>query len=653
MADFFNEILNMSINASWLILAVMLYRLCFYRNEEIPKWCTGLLWAMVGIRLVIPFSIEHSHSLIPSAQTIPTEIIHDNTTADISGAEVFKYIGNNPVWYSLGYADGSIMFNEICAPDVDTINPLFLILSVAFVIWLVGVAALLIYAIISCIKLKNKISTAVLLRDNIYQSEAVASPFILGIIKPKIYIPYGLSQETLQYVEAHENAHLKRFDHITKPLGFLILCVHWFNPLVWIAYNLFCKDIELACDEKVIRNMEIEKRNEYATAILECGITGKKNTGSPLAFGETSIKQRVKNALKYKKPAFFGIITAILMCIVCAIHFMTIREKPEDKSPSVPFTSIDSGSSHEGVKLTVTELNLEGDNPTITVEWSNKLDNIVYYGEIFDVLHYENGKWESCLKPDTDNFFHLPAYMLYPDSTEEMVYNIKNFDFSKSGYYRVIVTYDLDIHMDTSLSRNLTAYAGFEISEAATVNPGESIPVPDESATVNNEFVGIQAGSIPYTRVLSEKYLIPDGYDDVPIFAGASNRHKLYLSMQRHLPTYAIRSVDELENYKRMTLGVAETAEASMLNKYDEAFFEENMLIMINSLDTNVRFGYGLIGVYSSGSDVWATLECTHPTNFEEDDMAYGINIAIEVKKDLIENAERFDSWVERDVLAD
>lgn len=649
MADFFNEILNMSINASWLILAVMLIRLIF---AKAPKWIRGITWAMVGLRLVLPFSFETALSLIPSAEAIPQETVRSHSAENIGTAEVLSYIGNNPVSYSIAIQDGSIIFNEYCAPDVETVNPLLIIMTVASVLWLIGLATLLIYTAISTFRLKSKISSAVLLRDNVYQSEAVGSPFIFGIIKPKIYIPFGLSEDTLQYVEAHENAHLRRFDHITKIIGFLILCLHWFNPLVWLAYSLFCKDIELACDEKVLRETEAEKRREYATAILDCGISRRRIAACPLAFGETSIKERVKNALSYKKPMIWVIIVAVIACIAVAIGFMT---NPDDKSknPSTPFTATEGSSSHLGVKMTVTDLNLEGDDPTVTVEWSNGIENTVFFGEQFDILYCENGRWESCLKPDTENITHLLLYMLKPGGKKEMVYHINNFDLSRQGDYRVSATYELDIYMDQSLSRQLGVYAGFSLSEAVTVNPNVTNPFPlePESATVNNEFIGIQSGSIPYSDALMEKYPIPDGYDDVPIFAGASNRDKLYYSSIQHLPTYGIRSVEDLEEYKRMTLRGTAYERKSVLDGYDEEFFEDNILIMINSLEQNDRFTYRMMGVYSSGSDVWVLIEKTHPKEYKDGDTAYGINVAIEVRRKDIPNAETFDAWIERNIL--
>lgn len=647
MADFFNEILNMSITASWLILAVMLMRLIF---SKAPKWIRCAMWGMVGLRLILPFSLESALSLIPSAQTIPPALIHTDTAESLGTAEILSYVGNNSVSYELGIQDGSLIFSEICAPDCDTVNPLLLNLTVASVLWIIGLAALLIYACISYVKLRSKVATAVLLRDNIYQSEAVFSPFILGIINPKIYIPFGLSDKTLQYVESHENAHLRRCDHITKPLAFLILCLHWFNPLVWISYSLFCKDIELACDEKVIREMNLNERKSYATAILDCGISRRRIAACPLAFGETSIKERVRNALSYKKPMLWVILFAVIACIALGVGFMT---NPDKKSESPTLTPTDYGSSIVGVKMTVTDINLDGDRPTITVLWSNSLDNTVLLGEPFEVEYYENGKWESCQKPDTENIFHLPAYILNPNDTKEMVYHVDNYDFSKSGNYRITANYDLDIYVGMSLSRVLSAYAGFSIGEATVPNETNPFPLEPESVTVNNEFVGIQSGSVPCSNVRSEKYMIPDGYDDTPIYAGASNRHKLYYSSILHMPTRAIRSTEELEEYKKMTLGGTDYIEYTMLNEYDDAFFRDNLLIMINTMEQNDRFAYRLIGVYSSGSDVWALIEKTHSKEYKSTDRAYGTNIAIEVRKDYIPNAKTFDAWVEKDILSD
>jgi len=191
------------------------------------------------------------------------------------------------------------------------------------VIWIVGMVALLIYTVISYVKVKRKIGTAVLLRDNVYQSENVVSPFVLGIIKPKIYLPFNMNEKDMEHVVAHEMAHIRRKDHLWKPLGFLLLTLHWFNPLMWLSYVLLCRDIELACDEKVIKELDHDARADYSQALLTCSVNRRMIAACPLAFGEVGVKYRVKSVLNYKKPAFWIIIVAVVACVAVAVCFLT------------------------------------------------------------------------------------------------------------------------------------------------------------------------------------------------------------------------------------------------------------------------------------------------------------------------------------------
>lgn len=314
MTDFFLDLVNISITASYIILAVALLRLVF---KKIPKKFICLLWGIAGIRLVFPFSVESALSLIPSAKTIPDDIAMSPAPTISSGIE---FVNNsvNPI------------ISDAFAPNAgDSANPLQIITAVCANVWIIGIIAILLYGIISYIKVKKSVKTAVLLKDNVWQSENVVSPFILGIIKPKIFIPFNMDDETRSYVIAHENAHLRRRDHWIKPLGFLILAVYWFNPLVWVAYILLCRDIEAACDEKVISQMDGETRKEYASALLECAVNRRRIAACPLAFGEVSVKNRIKNVMNYKKPAFWVIIIAIIACIVAAVCFLTNPETHE------------------------------------------------------------------------------------------------------------------------------------------------------------------------------------------------------------------------------------------------------------------------------------------------------------------------------------
>ncbi len=308
MTELFLTILNMSISASWIVLAVFVLRLLLKKS---PKWITVLLWAIVAVRLVCPFSFESVLSLIPSGQTIPTDIaVSPNPNID-SGVPIINDT-INPI------------ITQNFTPTVETdVNPLQILLSVITLAWVLGIAAMLIYTAVSYCRVKSRVKTAVLMRDNIYQCETVESPFVLGVIKPKIYLPFDISGQDLDYVIAHEQSHISRKDHIWKPFGFLILSVYWFNPLIWMAYILLCRDIELACDEKVINRLDTQERADYSQALLNCSVNRRVLAACPLTFGEVSVKQRIKGVLKYKKPAFWIVIVAVAAIIASSVCLLT------------------------------------------------------------------------------------------------------------------------------------------------------------------------------------------------------------------------------------------------------------------------------------------------------------------------------------------
>lgn len=308
MTEFFLNVVNMSISASWLVCAVLLLRLLL---KKAPKWINVLLWGIVAVRLICPFSFESVLSLIPSSQTINPEIALNAPVID-SGVTIIDNV-INPI---IGEATISLQ------PEKD-VNLFQFIMPYLAGVWLVGIAALLIYTLISFLRLKSKIGTAVLLRDNIYQSESVVSPFVLGIIKPKIYLPFNMNGQDMEHVIAHERAHIRRKDHLWKPLGFLILTLHWFNPMVWLGYILLCRDIELACDEKVVKELNNEQRADYSEALLSCSVNRRMIAACPLAFGEVGVKDRIKSVLNYKKPAFWIIVVAIVVSITVAVCFLT------------------------------------------------------------------------------------------------------------------------------------------------------------------------------------------------------------------------------------------------------------------------------------------------------------------------------------------
>lgn len=308
MSDLFLNIVNMSISASWLVLAVLLLRFVL---KKAPKWVRVLLWGIVAVRLICPFSVESAWSLIPSAQTIPMNIAMKAAPAIDSGINAVNSVLN------------PIIAASFTPQPVTSINPLQIWIPVASVLWIAGIAALLFYAVISYRAVRRKVDTAVLYRDNIFQSEQVRSPFVLGVIKPRIYLPFKLDGQELDAVVAHEQTHIRRKDHWWKPLGFLLLSIHWFNPLMWLAYILLCRDIELACDEKVIQSLDNGQRADYTQALVDCSVSHPRITACPLAFGEVGVKERVKSIMNYKRPAFWVVILAVITCVAVAICFLT------------------------------------------------------------------------------------------------------------------------------------------------------------------------------------------------------------------------------------------------------------------------------------------------------------------------------------------
>lgn len=309
----------MSISASWLVLAVLLLRLFL---KKTPKWVAVLLWGIVAVRLVCPFSIESVLSLIPSAETISPEIMLDATPEIHTGIQPLNSVINPVISQSFAPA------------PMTSANPLQILIPVAAVLWLAGIVVMLVYTAITYFLLLHRVNTAVRLKDNIYQSENVDSPFVLGIIKPKIYLPFRLDGQNLSHVIAHEQAHIRRKDHWWKPLGFVLLAIHWFNPVLWLGYILLCRDIELACDEKVIQKMDNTSKADYTEALVACSVRRRSIAACPLAFGEVGVKARVKSVMNYKKPTFWVIVAAVVICIAVAVCFLTDPvAKNEDLDP--------------------------------------------------------------------------------------------------------------------------------------------------------------------------------------------------------------------------------------------------------------------------------------------------------------------------------
>ena len=383
MKELFTGILNISISAGILIIVCVLVRLIF---RKMPKFVRCLMWLLVAVRLAIPFAIESPLSLLPAREYVTVssnneaadkvadkaEHINNVDSADTAADTVAKTSAQNAADKSnVAEVDTVESINSVAAENnaekisentaentAESINPpgsvSFLggidVMYVLSIVWIVGVAAFLIYALVSYIRLRRLVDDAVLLRDNIYQSERAGTAFILGVIRPRIYVPYGLGLNELYMSISHERAHISRRDHLVKPLGFIIAAVYWFNPLVWLAYILLCRDIELACDEKVIKKIGYDKKKDYSQALLNLSIPRKYISACPVAFGEVGINERIKNVLTMKKGKKIIIAVAVAICAVLAICFLTYPKKPKNNSGDTAKTQ-----TTDETKETITE----------------------------------------------------------------------------------------------------------------------------------------------------------------------------------------------------------------------------------------------------------------------------------------------------------
>ena len=364
MGEVFLKVVNRSIAASWLIVTVLVLRPVLRRA---PKWVNVSLWGIVAARLLFPFSIESALSLIPSAETVSPDIMMDAAPTIDTGVSVI----NNAV--------NPVITQSFAPAPVASANPLQILIPLLAAVWAVGIAGFLAYAAATYWRLRRRIGTAVLLRDNIFQSERVSSPFVLGTVRPKIYLPFKMDERDMEHVLAHERAHIRRGDHWWKPLGFLLLAVYWFNPLMWSAYALLCRDIELACDERVIRELDSEQRADYAQALLSCGAGRRMTAACPLAFGEVGVKARVKSVLRYKKPPLVKIAASVVLCALVAAAFLT------DPVTAAEFTMYGRNVSE-----------LEPQNVVSRIITTKKLDrsaNIYTNSDNFDLILTSDFDW--------------------------------------------------------------------------------------------------------------------------------------------------------------------------------------------------------------------------------------------------------------------
>lgn len=322
MADLFLSAFHMSVSASYLIMAVILARFLLKRA---PKNIICILWLVVGLRLICPFTIESAFSLLPKNKT-DTFWYTDHTTFDM---EHTPQIAGKPLQKAL-VTEPLIPKHENKLPDI---------LDIAAFLWFGGILLLLAYFACNWHRIKKCISTAIPAEyagTRFYWCDNISTPFLFGLAAPKIYVPFSISEPELSYVLRHEAAHKHHYDHLIKPAGFLLLAFYWFQPTVWIAYILLCRDIELACDERVVKALGADCKQAYSKALLTCAVNCQTIAAYPVAFGEIGVKNRVKNILNYKKANFWVLLTAVVVCVIVTVCFATETKSQNISQPEIP-----------------------------------------------------------------------------------------------------------------------------------------------------------------------------------------------------------------------------------------------------------------------------------------------------------------------------
>ncbi len=377
----FLQVLNMSFTASFVIIFVLIARLLLKKS---PKVLSYALWGVVLFRLICPFSFESMFSLLPvKSNPIPMNIVYEAIPTIDTGIPAINHTINQSL---------------PAATPAASINPLQIWIFIGSTVWLMGMAILVIYSILSLMKLQKRLKNAIHEKDNIYLAEHLDTPFVMGFTSPKIYLPASLTEEEKRYILLHEQMHIRRFDHVIKIVSFFALSLHWFNPLVWIAFFISGKDMEMSCDEAVIKKLGSDVKKKYSSSLLTLATGSRIIGGSPLAFGEGDTKGRIKNVLNYKKPKFWVILITALICVIAVFCLVS---NPESKVPPTLYAYSENG---------VIPMNLG------TYSWN---------GVIADAISYTEMKYENAISFN-ENKGHRNANIFFSTSNTPSDFNSNN-----------------------------------------------------------------------------------------------------------------------------------------------------------------------------------------------------------------------------------
>lgn len=503
MESVFLEFFNMSITASWLVLAVVLFRFIF---KKAPKSLRVVMWGLVAFRLVCPFSIESVLSMIPSTETVPQAIMTGDAFRVSSGIEM--------VDNSINEYLGDHYYEGVTVPTDAGSN----FMSAISIVWIMGVTIMLLYTLISYLRITKQVREATPLKENMWICDNVSTPFILGVVKPRIFLPSSMNDEDLKFVIAHEKAHIKRGDHLWKPLGFMLLTVYWFNPVIWVAYILLCRDIELACDEKVIKRMGADFKKQYSEALINCSVSRKMVSACPLAFGETGVKGRIKSVLNYKKPAFWVIVVAIISAIAITICFMTnpqtndghVDSPKEYAENKYGIKNVTTGSEYEGVSIEPITISMSGDARYIELLWENQTDKSAMFGEPSFIYRKEGNKWIEYKLPEGYVWNSL-GYMLNSQDTTTHKYSYNGYEEFKTGEYR----FETDFSFDENPRENYKVWIEFEL---VGINADSDAYIPLDLVCDSGVFSFVQTADIAPTFYITKDMELTTVYRDGLLF---------------------------------------------------------------------------------------------------------------------------------------
>ena len=638
MTAIFLKLLNMSITASWLVLAVIVLRLLL---KKAPKAITCALWGLVAIRLLCPFSIESVFSLIPSAEPVSPEIVHTE-----------KVVLDSPVETIVPTVTPSTV--ESVAPTLPTVpttpevsvDPVQIALTVASVVWILGILAMAAYALVSYLRLRKKVAEAVEIDQDVFLCDRVDTPFILGIFRPHIYLPSAIEDRDMEYVLAHERAHLRRRDHFWKPLGFALLTVYWFNPILWVAYILLCRDIELACDECVIRDMGVEDKKAYTSALLNCSVPRKMIVACPLAFGEVGVKQRIKSALHYKKPAFWIIVVAVLASIAVAVGFLT-DPKDNDKTITdyrslVAYAPKANGVfayaySEEGRKLL--ELYEE---PLRKFESKEELDAFrTEFADVFVMDATYNGipSFNSTVHDyDADFFAKNVLFLWYTESTSGTCrYHVDGIE--RDGE-KLTINIEVENAIEVNDYRDWFLFVSVKKDEVEGCTEFAVQTYAD--GVLSYRQAPYYSAEVAYAGVSS---------DSSAIYTESLNSEKLFIDGPEHLPIYKFETVGELDTFKAKYTDVLSLTEgygeippfAEVTETYDDAFFKEYFLFAIYRRTANSDDRYTVAGTYVGDSSLTVHVQqITYGTTQEE----IGLFLLVAVDNKYAPYCSEFDAYM-------